>query len=124
MNKSNLSDVSQAFVLITSITEVVCGKRFMNRLYKRLKVLTPWAMVEVWVGVHNAIYIDSAVSTGNNAFAHSPIVKAETELILKRIEQNPVKVTDNSKERFIRVYDRNLYTFCTSYNNCIQDGDK
>ena len=87
MNKENFDKVLRAIIVVSSMAEAICGKRFVKRISKRFRVLNQDAVIEVWVGVFNFICRDRTVHTGNVAFERSPIVKAEINLILKKIEE-------------------------------------
>lgn len=82
MKKEKFDKLMFTIVAVSAIIEVVCGKKALKRVLRRLSVLDKVAVVEVLVGVHNRIRPDNCISTGNNHFAQSPIVKYESKRIL------------------------------------------
>ena len=124
MNKEQLENVTCAVLYVSALAEAICGKRFIKRICKRLKVLNSEAVVEVWVGVHNSICSDNPVSTGNNAFAHSPIVKAESELILDKMLENQIKVDDELIDKVRRISLRKVNDYLSVLKNLYPHGIK
>ena len=112
MNKEKYLKVLWGIVVVTALAEAVCGKKYMKRIGNRLKVLDREAVIEVWVGVHNLIRPDKSISTGNSAFAHSPIVKAESQLIVDKITSrfNPkLPNLDARLKDIIKRKSKNIY---------------
>lgn len=108
MKKIQHEKVLWAIVVVTALAEAVCGKKFMKRIRKRLRVLDKMAEVEVWVGVFNEINPEKAVSTNNSAFANSPIVKKESRRILDKLKINVSTDIDTIHERMKKIIDRKL----------------
>lgn len=105
MKKEQFEKVLRAIIVVTSMAEAVCGKRFVKRVSKRFGVLDKEAVIEVWIGVYNFICQDRTVHTGNVAFERSPIVKAETNLILRKMNEKVEalgEVADAEMEQRIR----------------------
>ena len=106
MNKEQFQEVSKVVFGTSALPEAIGGTRFMTRLFKRMKVMDQEAVAEVWVGVHNVLCPERTVSSGNSAFAHSPIVKDEVELILNKISEQNVEVNDKLEEKAKRICER------------------
>ena len=100
MKKEQKKNVLWAIVVVTALAEAVCGRKFMKRIGKRLKALDKMAEVEGWVGVYNLINHEKRLSTGNSALSHSPLVMAESRLIVEKILG---KYTDDHDALFERI---------------------
>ena len=117
MNQENFDKALQAIVVVTAFAEVICGKNFMKGIGKRHKVLAKNAVIEVWIGVHNLIRPYKAINTGNSAFAHSPIVKAESRFILEKLESKVPSGIDTVDERMKKIIDKKLNRMQQLSNN-------
>ncbi len=98
MNKEQLEKVLRALIVISAMAEALCGRKFVKRISKRFRVLSDEAIPEVWLGVHNFICRDKTVHTGNVAMERSPIVKAETALILRKMNEKLEALGDGIDE--------------------------
>lgn len=87
MNKEQFEKVLHALLVVSAMAEALCGKRFVKRISKRFRVLSDEAIPEVWLGVYNFICRENTVHTGNVAMERSPIVRAETALILRKMNE-------------------------------------
>ncbi len=85
MKKGQLQKEIWAIMLVTALTEAVCGKESMKLIAKRLKALNHAAAQEVWLGVYNKIYIKRRVYSDEIEYRTLPIVKEERRRILKLI---------------------------------------
>ena len=112
MNQENFDKALQAIVVVTAFAEVICGKNFMKGIGKRHKVLAKNAVIEVWIGVHNLIRPYKAINTGNSAFAHSPIVQAESKLIYERIVNSVNPNIPIPNERVEKIISRKVNHIC------------
>jgi hypothetical protein len=117
MKNVKYENVLWAVVVISSLAEALCGKKFMKRIKRRLRVLDKMAEVEVWVGAYNMINPEKSVSTGNSAFAHSPIVKAESRFILEKLESKVPSGIDTVDERMKKIIDKKLNRMQQLSNN-------
>lgn len=106
MKKEQYLKVVWAIVVITSVAEAVCGKKFMKRIGKRLKALDKEAVVAVWVGVYNQIRPNKSIKIGNGVFAHSPIVRKESQLIVDKITSRFNPDSGNLDDRLKSIISR------------------
>ena len=98
MKKEQLEKELRALIVVSAMAEALCGKRFVKRISKRLRVLSDEAIPEVWLGVYNFICRDKTVHTGNVAIERSPIVRAETALILQKMNEKLEALGDGLDE--------------------------
>lgn len=106
MKKEQYLKVVWAIVVVTSVAEAVCGKKFMKRIGKRLKALDKEVVVAVWVGVYNQIRPYKSVKIDNSVFAHSPIARKECHLIVEKITSRFNPNSSNLDERLKRIVSR------------------
>ena len=107
MKNEQYLKVVWAMVVVTSVAEAVCGKKFMKRIGKRLKALDKEAVVAVWVGVYNQIRPNKSIKIGNSVFAHSPIVRKESNLIVEKITSRFNPKSGNLDDRLKSIVSRN-----------------
>lgn len=108
MKKGQFKKVLWAIIVVTALAETVCGKKSVKRISKRLKVLDKMAEVEVWLEVYNTISSKENLSTGNSSFAHSPIVKRESRIILEKIKSKATTDINTLEERMKTIIERKL----------------
>ncbi len=110
MTNHKFFELLKAVTEATSLTEAVCGKRFIKREATRLKALSPEAEMEVWLGVHNEILPEEKVfsTESNNALARSSFVKDEIQHILDQIKEVPESTMSNLDERVRKILQRKV----------------
>ena len=104
MKKEQYLKVVWAIVVVTSVAEAICGKKFMKRIGKRLNVLGKDAVVAVWLGVYNQIRPNKSVKIDNGVF--SPIVRKESQHIVDEITSRFNPNNSNLDERLKRIVSR------------------
>ena len=86
MKKGQLLNEIWAILVVTALTEALCGRKSMKRIVKRIKALNAQSATEVWLRVYNNIYIHKRVHTGEVEYENLPIVKEESRRIFKLIK--------------------------------------
>ena len=113
MNNHKYIEISKAVIEASSLTEAVCGKRFIKRECTRLLALSPEAEMKVWLGVYNELMPQKKVFTteGNNVLARTSFVKDETQRIIDRIKTAPDSVLVHLEERIRKILKRKVSRF-------------
>ena len=111
MKVEKFVELAWAIIVVKALVEAVCGKKFMKRISKRMKVLDFEAEAEVWIGVFNQVCPDKKLSTGNNALAHSQVVREESSNIFEKLKSTDTFDIDTVNERMNKIMIKKIKSF-------------
>ena len=103
MKKDQLPKVLWAIMVVTALTEALCGRKSMKRIVKRIKALNAQSATEVWIRVYNNIYIHHRVHIGEVEYENLPIVKEESRRIFKLIKSKEPVDLDAIRPRMVKI---------------------
>ncbi len=103
MEKGNLPDEIWSILVVTALTEALCGRKAMKRIVKRIKALNGQSAAEVWLRVYNNIYIHKRVHSGEVEYENLPIVKEESRRIFKLIKSKEPVDLDAIRPRMVKI---------------------
>ncbi len=111
MKVEKFVELAWAIIVVKALVEAVCGKKFMKRISERMKVLDFEAEAEVWIGVFNQVCPDKKLSTGNNALAHSQVVREESSNIFEKLKSTDTFDIDTVNERMNKIMIKKIKSF-------------